>query len=216
MRLCRSHGANDSVATLRAWSGLGARHCSMCAVTSPSKSATLVQHISDMDKELQAGEGCHVYGDILVRRIEGVIRFSAHIKDFMMLKSTRESLEEQMLAQFKKFQENHGAGTVEVCPCAVAQYPQWLWLSLISFSRHAARGSRLLSGSQAMHQVLTSTCAGRSRGSMLSSVNWQCLWDPSQKAAVLPWLTVRCRCGHGTLVASQAAVQLALDVAGRG
>lgn len=66
---------------------------------------------------MQAGEGCHVFGDIRVRRIEGVIRFSVHIKDFMMLASTRKSLEQQMISQFQKMQQNHGVGTVEVCSC---------------------------------------------------------------------------------------------------
>lgn len=114
------------------WSGQGTQRCSMCAVAGPSESAALVQHISDMDKELQAGEGCRVYGDILVRRIEGVIRFSAHVKDFMMLKSTRKSMEEQMITQLKKLQDHHGAGMVEVCPCAMAQSQLRLRLSLTS------------------------------------------------------------------------------------
>ena len=75
-----------------------------------------VQHITDMEKELQAGEGCHVYGDIRVRRIEGIIRFSVHVKDFMLLSTTRKSLENQIRSEFEKFQKNHGVGVVDVRP----------------------------------------------------------------------------------------------------
>lgn len=100
----------------------------------------LVQHISDMDKELQAGEGCHVYGDIRVRRIEGVIRFSVHVKDYMMLASTRKSLEEQMINEFKKFQQNHGVGMVEVRPQPLLfSYEDVFWFSCYKLSLDTVR-----------------------------------------------------------------------------
>jgi hypothetical protein len=68
-----------------------------------------------MEKELEDGEGCHLYGDLSVQRLEGVIRVSVSMKDFMLLRSTRDNLRQQMQVAFERLQKRSGGvGDLEV------------------------------------------------------------------------------------------------------
>jgi hypothetical protein len=74
-----------------------------------------VQHMLDMEKELQDGEGCRVYGELHVRRIEGLVRLSTHVQDFLRLQSTRQDLEKQIQTAVENIKAHNGAGNLEVC-----------------------------------------------------------------------------------------------------
>lgn len=73
-----------------------------------------VQHMKDMEKEMQDGEGCRLYGDLYVSRMEGLVRLSTHVQDFMRLQSTRADLEKQIKSSMEKIKAHHGVGNMDV------------------------------------------------------------------------------------------------------
>jgi hypothetical protein len=75
--------------------------------------------MKDMDKELQDGEGCRLYGQLQVTRMEGIVRLSTHVQDFLRLESTRKDLENQIQAAVEDIKAHHGVGNLEVCSCLV-------------------------------------------------------------------------------------------------
>lgn len=42
-----------------------------------------IQHMGDMEAEIEAHEGCRVYGSVVVRRVSGKLHFSVHQQSFM-------------------------------------------------------------------------------------------------------------------------------------
>lgn len=72
------------------------------------------QHMKDMEKELQDGEGCRLYGELLVSRMEGLVRLSTHVQDFLRLQSTRSDLEKQIKTAVEDIKAHHGVGNLEV------------------------------------------------------------------------------------------------------
>lgn len=73
-----------------------------------------MQHMRDMEKEMQDGEGCRLYGDLYVSRMEGLVRLSTHVQDFMRLQSTRADLEKQIQSAVEKIKAHHGVGNMDV------------------------------------------------------------------------------------------------------
>jgi hypothetical protein len=73
-----------------------------------------MQHYKDMEQELQDGEGCRVYGELLVSRMEGLVRLSTHVQDFLRLQSTRADIEKQIHTALENIQSNRGVGQLDV------------------------------------------------------------------------------------------------------
>lgn len=73
-----------------------------------------VQHMKDMEKELQDGEGCRLYGELRVTRMEGLVRLSTHVQDFLRLQSTRADIEQQIQSAVENIKAHHGVGNLEV------------------------------------------------------------------------------------------------------
>lgn len=51
--------------------------------------ADSLKHVEEMEQELRDGEGCHVFGELEVKRLAGAMRLTVHMRDWMQLRATQ-------------------------------------------------------------------------------------------------------------------------------